>query len=117
MTRVCTLGLALVLGIQGLASAREALLVRYPDYHNGKVAFAYLGDIWTANEDGTNLQRLTVNKARDIYPRFSPDGNSIAFSSIPSWNSLRSALTPSPVSPRPYSIPVSFARRLPGSSW
>jgi tricorn protease len=56
-------------------------LVRYPDYHAGKVAFAYLGDIWTADEDGKNLQRLTVHKARDVYPRFSPDGRSIAFSS------------------------------------
>ena len=53
----------------------------YPDYHAGKIAFAYLGDIWTADEDGKNIQRLTVHKARDIHPRFSPDGRSIAFSS------------------------------------
>ncbi len=55
--------------------------MRYPDYHDGKVAFAYLGDIWTADEDGKNIQRLTVHTARDIHPRFSPDGRSIAFSS------------------------------------
>lgn len=73
--------LALLLGAQGLAAAREAKLVRYPDYHDGKIAFAYLGDIWTADENGKNVQRLTVHKARDIYPRFSPDGRTIAFSS------------------------------------
>jgi tricorn protease len=61
--------------------AREAKLVRYPSYHNGRVAFTYLGDIWTADESGQNVQRLTVNKARDAYPRFSPDGKWIAFSS------------------------------------
>ena len=55
--------------------------MRYPDYHAGKVAFAYLGDIWTADEDGKNIQRLTVHTARDINPRFSPDGRTIAFSS------------------------------------
>ena len=75
------LGMALLLGISPLATAREARLVRYPDYHAGKIAFAYLGDIWTADEDGKNVQRLTVHKARDVYPRFSPDGRWIAFSS------------------------------------
>ena len=81
MTRSVFACLTLLLGVQGLASAREAKLVRYPDYHDGKVAFAYLGDIWTADEDGKNIQRLTVHTARDIHPRFSPDGRSIAFSS------------------------------------
>ena len=61
--------------------AREAKLVRYPSYSNGRIAFTYLGDIWTADENGQNVQRMTVNKARDAYPRFSPDGKWIAFSS------------------------------------
>ena len=56
-------------------------LLRHPSYSRGKVAFSYLGDIWIAGEDGTGAQRLTDNKARDIYPRFSPDGKFIAFSS------------------------------------
>jgi tricorn protease len=62
-------------------TAAEVKLLRHPSYHNGKVAFSYLGDIWVANEDGSNPQRLTVHKARDVYPRFSPDGKWIAFSS------------------------------------
>jgi tricorn protease len=61
--------------------AAETKLLRNPSYHNGKVTFSYLGDIWVANEDGSNVQRLTVHRARDIYPRFSPDGKWIAFSS------------------------------------
>ena len=61
--------------------AREARLVRYPHYHDGRIVFSYLGDIWTANENGQNVQRLTVNRARDVYARFSPDGKWIAFSS------------------------------------
>ncbi|HEY0728133.1 MAG TPA: S41 family peptidase, partial [Pyrinomonadaceae bacterium] len=63
------------------AFAREARLVRYPHYHNGRVVFTYLADIWTADENGQNVQRLTVNRARDVYGRFSPDGKWIAFSS------------------------------------
>src|SRR5262245_17046504 len=63
------------------ATAAPIRLARHPDYHAGKVAFSYLGDIWIANEDGTNVVRLTDNRAREIYPRFSPDGRWIAFSS------------------------------------
>lgn len=70
-----------ILAFSSLAIAREAKLVRYPSYSNGRIAFTYLGDIWTADENGQNIQRLTVNKARDAYPRFSPDGKWIAFSS------------------------------------
>ena len=63
------------------AFSREAKLVRYPSYHQGRIAFSYLGDIWTADENGQNVRRVTVHKARDAYPRFSPDGKWIAFSS------------------------------------
>jgi tricorn protease len=63
------------------AFGREARLVRYPHYHNGRIVFTYLGDLWTADENGQNVQRLTVNRARDVYGRFSPDGKWIAFSS------------------------------------
>ena len=59
----------------------QSKLLRYPTYSKGKVAFSYLGDIWIANEDGTGVMRLTDNEAREVYPRFSPDGNWIAFSS------------------------------------
>jgi tricorn protease len=40
-----------------------------------------VGDIWTADENGQNVRRITAHKARDVYPRFSPDGKWIAFSS------------------------------------
>ena len=62
-------------------SLAQVKLLRHPTYSNGKVAFSYLGDIWVANENGSGVQRLTDNQARDVYPRFSPDGNWIAFSS------------------------------------
>src|SRR6186713_3081284 len=43
-------------------------LARYPDYHAGRIAFSYMGDIWVAGEDGSNPVRLTVNTARETYP-------------------------------------------------
>jgi tricorn protease len=62
-------------------SQGQARLLRHPSYHKGQVAFSYLGDLWIANDNGTGLRRLTDHRARDMYPRFSPDGTRIAFSS------------------------------------
>jgi len=73
--------LAAVLLIAAMAGAAPVRLARTPDYHAGKIAFSYLGDIWVVNEDGSNPVRLTDHTARDINPRFSPDGRWIAFSS------------------------------------
>ncbi|MBO0858145.1 MAG: PD40 domain-containing protein, partial [Chloracidobacterium sp.] len=73
--------LLLICSLSFTAFSREARLVRYPHYHQGRIVFTYLGDIWTADENGQNIKRVTVHRARDVYPRFSPDGKWIAFSS------------------------------------
>src|SRR5450755_5060672 len=76
--RAFFLAVALLLPVLSQAQVK---LLRHPTYSNGKVAFSYLGDLWIANENGSGVQRLTDNQARDVFPRFSPDGNWIAFSS------------------------------------
>jgi len=81
MKRLYALAFLIALCAPLSAAAREAKLVRYPHYNHGRIAFTYLADIWTADEDGKNIKRITANKARDVYPRFSPDGKWIAFSS------------------------------------
>jgi tricorn protease len=81
MKKIFLATLAVIIAASSFAFGREARLVRYPHYHDGRIVFSYLGDIWTANENGQNVQRLTVNRARDVYGRFSPDGKWIAFSS------------------------------------
>lgn len=72
---------ALALAFANGDAYAEAKLVRYPHYHAGQIAFTYLGDIWTADEQGKIIRRVTVHRARDVYPRFSPDGKWLAFSS------------------------------------
>jgi tricorn protease len=67
--------------LAGRAVAGEIKLARHPDYHDGKIVFSYLGDLWVVQDDGSNPRRLTVHPARDVHPRFSPDGKWIAFSS------------------------------------
>ena len=54
---------------------------RYPHSSHGQIAFSYHGDIWVADNDGVNARRLTAHVANDTFPRFSPDGQWIAFTS------------------------------------
>ena len=80
MKRLVVLCALILFGCQLLA-AETAKLLRHPSYHDGKIAFSYLGDIWIVSEKGGQPARLTVHTARDVYPRFSPDGKWVAFSS------------------------------------
>jgi tricorn protease len=73
--------LVAVLWLASAVWAKPIQIPRHPDYHDGKIVFSYLSDIWVVNDDGSNPRRLTVHTARDVFPRFSPDGKWIAFSS------------------------------------
>ncbi len=55
---------------------------RHPHVSNdGRIAFSYHGDIWIAGPDGSHARRLTAHIAHDTFPRFSPDGQWVAFNS------------------------------------
>ncbi|MGE5361789.1 MAG: S41 family peptidase [Bacteroidales bacterium] len=82
MKRLLTLALIVgVLALAGAATAAPIKFARYPHVANGKMVFSYHNDIWIANEDGTSPVRLSAHVARDTYPRLSPDGKWVAFSS------------------------------------
>ncbi|MBA2301147.1 MAG: PD40 domain-containing protein [Acidobacteria bacterium] len=63
------------------AAADPIKFARYPHVAHGKLVFSYHGDIWVANQDGSSPSRLTAHVGRDAFPRFSPDGKLIAFTS------------------------------------
>ncbi|MCE9596186.1 MAG: PDZ domain-containing protein [Planctomycetes bacterium] len=71
------LGLVL-LALSGSAFAQTKLL-RFPDVHGDRVAFCYGGDIWTASTAGGAATRITAHPGVEVFPRFSPDGQWIAF--------------------------------------
>ncbi len=58
-------------------------LARTPDISpDGKlVAFSYKGDIWVVETIGGTARAVTSHPAHDIFPVFSPDGRTLAFSS------------------------------------
>lgn len=63
------------------AAADPIKFARHPHVAHGKIAFSYHGDIWIANVDGSSPMRLTAHVGRDTFPRFSPDGKLVAFTS------------------------------------
>ncbi len=70
-----------------VAAQAPTRFVRYAHVANdGRIAFTYADDIWLADANGANPRRLTAHVARDISPRFSPDGQWIAFTSNRSGN-------------------------------
>ncbi len=71
--------IALTLLLAALPAAAGTKLLRFPDIHGDKVAFSYAGDVWTAPAAGGTATRLTAHPGQELFPNFSPDGSSIAY--------------------------------------
>ncbi len=69
---------ALTAVFSGAAHAQTKLL-RFPDIAGDRVAFCYAGDVWTAPASGGTATRLTAHPGQELFPRFSPDGEWVAF--------------------------------------
>ena len=61
------------------AASAQTKLLRFPDIYGDRVAFTYGGDIWTASAGGGSAIRLTAHPGMEVFAKFSPDGNWIAF--------------------------------------
>ncbi|MFQ6093701.1 MAG: S41 family peptidase [bacterium] len=58
----------------------EGRLMRFPDIHKDKIVFVYAGDLWLVPSEGGTARRLTTHVGLEWFPKFSPDGEWIAFS-------------------------------------
>ncbi|MGM0530179.1 MAG: S41 family peptidase [Bacteroidota bacterium] len=54
-------------------------LLRFPAIHGDQIVFSYAGDLYTVEAEGGTARRLTSHKGYEMFPRFSPDGDKIAF--------------------------------------
>lgn len=62
-----------------LSAAGEARLLRFPATNGNEIVFSYAGDLYRVPVTGGEAQRLTSHVGYEMFPRFSPDGKTIAF--------------------------------------
>lgn len=58
----------------------DAGLFRYPDVSQNQIVFTYANDLWLVPKEGGNAVKLSSPPGVESFPKFSPDGTSIAFS-------------------------------------
>jgi len=58
----------------------SAKLFQQPDVSESHITFVYAGDVWTVPKSGGTANRLSSPAGIESFPKFSPDGKSIAFS-------------------------------------
>ena len=61
------------------SKAEEARLLRFPSTNGTEIVFSYAGDLFKVSANGGEAKRLTSHVGYEMFPRFSPDGKSIAF--------------------------------------
>ena len=66
--------------VKSLYAQVDARMLQYPDVSATQITFAYAGDIWVVSKDGGVANRLSSPAGPEMFPKFSPDGNTIAFS-------------------------------------
>lgn len=59
--------------------AEEARLLRFPATNGSDIVFSYAGDLYKVSARGGEAKRLTSHVGYEMFPRFSPDGKTIAF--------------------------------------
>ena len=64
----------------------NARLFRYPHISSTQITFVYGGDIWIVGKSGGTAIKLTSSPGEESYPRFSPDGKTIAYSATYNGN-------------------------------
>ena len=93
LTSICTISQAQV----------NAALLRYPDVSATQIVFTYANDLWVVPKTGGTATHLSSPAGVEVYPKFSPDGRTIAYTadydgsnsiySIPSAGGIPTRLT------------------------
>jgi tricorn protease len=72
--------LMVLLSVSFIATAaEETRLLRFPAIHGDRVVFTYAGDLYAVAAAGGTARKLTTDAGYESFPRFSPDGQWIAF--------------------------------------
>lgn len=79
MKKASLVGIA-VLAITCLHAQIDAGLFRFPDVSKTHIVFTYANDIWVVSKEGGHAVQLSSPAGVESFPKFSPDGGTIAFS-------------------------------------
>ena len=80
MNKKLILSMLALAGIPALMmAADDARLLRFPATNGNEIVFSYAGDLYKVPATGGEAQRLTSHVGYEMFPRFSPDGKTIAF--------------------------------------
>ena len=74
-------GLISITGLYAQKSPDTTRLLRFPTTNGAQIVFCYAGEIYTVSKEGGIARRLTSGPGYSSFPRFSPDGKQIAFTS------------------------------------
>ncbi len=69
-----------ILILSAFAKDEEARLLRFPTINQESIVFVYAGDLYKVDRKGGTARKLTSHKGYEVFPHFSPDGETIAFS-------------------------------------
>ena len=79
MNRLFALLIVAVLIINSAFAHNEARLLRFPAIHADQIVFTYAGDLYSVPSSGGVARKLTNHEGFEMFARFSPNGEHIAF--------------------------------------
>src|SRR5437667_10591203 len=74
-------GLISIMTVSAQKSPDTTRLLRFPTTNGTQIVFCYAGELYTVAKEGGIARRLTSGPGYTSFPRFSPDGSQIAFTS------------------------------------
>jgi len=76
---VLTTAVLLASAVTAFAAEPHGGMVRFPDVNKTQIAFLYANDLWLVPKEGGVATPVAGPPGEESFPRFSPDGSTIAF--------------------------------------
>jgi tricorn protease len=79
MRKILMVCLPIFFACTNLMAQIDAGLFRFPDVSQSQIVFTYANDIWIVGKEGGTAIKLSSPSGVESFPKFSPDGKTIAF--------------------------------------
>lgn len=73
------LAMLTTISMASAANSPQTRMLRFPTSNSSEIVFSYAGDLYRVPINGGQASRLTSHIGYEMFPRFSPDGKTIAF--------------------------------------